>query len=218
MYVPLQVKHSPNGSYVETGVPIRVDRAMPFGLRFDIEVLGYPHVVTELVSADGPIENKYSRVPAMATFYDRKRRGHLDEYTLEEAIELAKILVEATIATAPHSAGVGGPIDILTVTTSGVNWIAHKNVQRAELRSRHRIVASRIGRTADLDSSEYVRCTFGDGVILRYRGEADADVIDPTFEGKCTLVLEKGAAQRRPETVKKLRTILGPQCTIREEP
>ena len=218
-YLPLEPRSdSANGMYLMVGKPEYLHHSQNIGPRFGVEALGYPFLVQKLIKATGPSDG-FSNSPAMKLFYERKRQGHLDEYTLEEAIELASGLVSATIMSAPQEAGVGGPIDVLTVTKDGVHWVKRKE-RSAPFPPpfRSRFVVSRFGGGRQpLDGLECVRCTFRD-IEFSYAGDGDVELLAPNIEGNCRLKISPDARRKMPLVVDRLKHALSNKCEIIEEP
>jgi hypothetical protein len=218
LYIPLTTVTGPSRKYYYgAGTPLLLYHPLELGLRFDVEALGYPSIVQRLMRSTKPSDDSFSETPIMKEFYKRKRRRRLDDFSLDEGIELAMTLVKATIAEAPPSAGVGGPIDVLVVTKEGTRWI-HKKGQIAPFPEdkRARIFFGFIGEsTQALDGLECVRCTF-QNTTLTYAGKADVELLGPEIEGTCTLKLLQGARQKMPAMVKQLTELLGGRCNIVE--
>jgi hypothetical protein len=108
-YLPVETQiDSRGGMYFTTGRPLYLHHSLNMGLRFDIQVLGYPVVAEAMIRADKPSSDEYSKSSIMKTFYKLKKKGQLDRLSIKEAIDLAQTLVSATIANAPQTAGVGG--------------------------------------------------------------------------------------------------------------
>ena len=153
----------------------------------------------------------------MKLFYERKQKGRLDEYTLTEAIELARTLVAATIASAPSEAGVGGPIDILTLTKDGVRWVGRK--ERSAPFPKFPgplVVQSTFGEGKQpLDGLNCVRCRFVD-MDLSYAGNADVELISPTVSGRCRLNILPEASRKMASTVDRLKRTFANKCEISE--
>jgi 20S proteasome alpha/beta subunit len=218
-YLPVAMKSDSNGEmYLTTGQPIYLFHSLNLGPRFDVEAIGYPDVARSLVRADKPGESSFSKSKIMRRFYKLKRKGRLDEISLDDGVELAKQLVAATIAVAPTTAGVGGPIDILTVTKDGVRWIQRKQVT-ADLPPPYiaRFFNSTLGAGhQDLDGLECVRCLFRD-MALRYNGDRDVQLLGCTFAGSCTLTLARDARNKNPEAVARLLNLVAGKCQVIEE-
>jgi hypothetical protein len=127
MYMPLETARDSSGmDYYTVGEPTNIYHSLILGLRFDVQALGFPAVVERILGASAPGNDKYSRSLILRKFYERKRAGTLDQFTIKEAVDLARTLVNATVALAPREAGVGGPVDILTVTPQGISWVQRK--------------------------------------------------------------------------------------------
>jgi hypothetical protein len=201
------------------GKPEYLHHSQNIGLRFGVEALGYPFLVQELIKASGPSGDGFSHSAVMKLFYERKQRGHLDEYSLEEATALAKALVGATIASAPPQAGVGGPIDALTLTKDGVHWVQRKERSAPVPPPFHiRFFVSRFARSNQpLDGLECVRCTFRD-MEFSYACDGDVELLAPNIEGHCGLKILPGARRKMPLVVDRLKRTLANKCEITEEP
>jgi hypothetical protein len=205
--------------YYTVGKPEYLHHSQDTGLGFGIEALGYPFIVQELIKASGPSADEFSKSTLMKKFYERKQQGHLDEYSLEEATELAKALVSKTIASAPSQAGVGGPIDVLTVTKEGVHW-AQRKVRSAPFPPPYRVrffVSTFGGGKQPLDGLECVRCTFRD-IEFSYAGDGDVELLAPNIEGHCRLNVLPDARHKMPLVVDRLKHTLANKCEIIEEP
>ncbi len=105
-------------SALTAGTPIYTKRLRKIP-GFDIEVIGQRAVANSLLSATRSGHDRQSRSKMMRRYYRWKNAGQLDRFTLDEAVVLARELVQATIDLAPRSAGVGGPVDIATLNQSG---------------------------------------------------------------------------------------------------
>jgi len=182
------------------------------GRRFDIDLLGQPAVAEAILAMTRPSSEKHTQTPIMRRYYLLKREGRLDQFTLREGTLLAKELVKATIDLAPISAGVGGPVDVATVTKSGVHWVARKDHAAALPNEHIRVQDSQISRQG-LDGFECVRCDFTDAQLF-YEGLDDVQIIDGKFGGDCRLALSPFAASRRPETVARLSVLVQGKCRI----
>jgi hypothetical protein len=202
------------------------------GLRFDIQALGQPQVVNGLVSADlvstricgtqpgqptWCVEPSFTDSPIMREFYRRKRSGTLDEFTLKDGIELARTLIQATLKTAQPSWGVGGPIDILTVTKTGTHRVAQKHEQTVpppfHESMRFNTFANSV-EPVDLDGLQCLLCTFRN-VNLFYNGTGRVELVRPRFEGSCELTLGGEAREQRPQDVEYLEHLVSGHCQIK---
>jgi hypothetical protein len=218
-YLPIDMRSSSEGGpYLTTGAPFYLYHPLNLGLRFDIEAIGYPEVVRVLVRADSPGSDAYSSSEIMRKFYALKAEGRLDQLRLAEAAELARTLVDATIALAPPGAGVGGPVDVITVSRDGVTWLQKKhNPAPIPPPYRLRLFSSSVSKgRQELDGLECVRCTFTD-VDFTYRGDADVQLIGCEFEGSCKLTLSDDAMRKNPRAVQRLRKLLSGKCEVIEE-
>lgn len=219
-YLPLEPRSDgASGMYLAAGKPEYLHHSQNIGLRFGVEAIGYPFLVQELIKANGPSGQGFSRSSVMNVFYERKQQGHLDEYSLEEATKLAKALVSATIASAPPQAGVGGSIDVLTVTKSGVHWMQRKerSTPFSPPYQARFILAKITGGKQPLDRLECVRCTFRD-IEFSYAGDGDVELLAPVIEGHCRLKVSPAARRKMPLVVERLKRALADKCEITEGP
>lgn len=219
--LPIDVRYAQytNQYYYSIGPPIYMSRPLILGLRFDIQALGVPYIAEHLLKANGPAGDSFSSAPIMLKFYDRKRSGHLDDFTLAEAVDLAKLLINATITLAPAEAGVGGAIDVLSVTNTGVHWVERKrNSAPFPPPFSTRMAFNKMSSSYQpLDGLQCVRCTFQD-MKLTFAGNADVELLGPTFEGTCHLTILPGARQRMPVVVDRLKHLVAGKCTTSEGP
>lgn len=215
-YVPIQIidDNATRGYLVTTGQPVLLYRPMELGLRFDVGVIGQPEIAWTMLQSDNPGTDEFSRSPIMRKYYSLKKRGALDSLNLEDGVELAKTLVAATEELAPTSAGVGGPIDVATVTAQGVKWVQRKTAVAPPPLFRIRMEDSRISRAMAIDGLECIRCTIADGTVLLYSGEFDAQFIDPVFEGRCSLSVSPEASRSYPQTVRNLVKLVRDHCNV----
>lgn len=148
-------------------------------------------------------------------FYERKQKGHLDDYTLAEAVELARELVAVTIRLAPPDAGVGGPIDVLTLTKDGVHWVQRKerNAPFPTLSGPRLFVSMLGGEKQPLDGLLCVRCEL-DIRAFSYAGDQDVELLEPTIKGPCKLAILPGAHEKMPAVVNRLERMIGATCEI----
>jgi len=220
-YLPVDMRSTQTGAkyYYSIGSPIYMFRPLTLGLRFDIQALGFPFIAEQMLKANGPANDSFSSSPIMQKFYDRKRSGHLDEFTLPEAVDLAKVLVRATIALAPAEAGVGGAIDILSVTNTGVHWVERKQTSAPFPPPIGVSVAfnEMSGGNQRLDGFQCVRCTFHD-TKFTYAGNGDVQLLGSTFDGRCQLTVLPGARQRMPMVVNRLERFFAGKCATSESP
>lgn len=214
-YIPLEtINTTTQGYLVTTATPVLLYRPMELGLRFDVGVLGQFEIAWTMLQAENPGTDKFSRSPIMKKYYSLKRVGRLDSFGLEDGVELAKTLVAATEELAPATAGVGGPIDVVTVTARGVNWIQKKTEVAPPPPYRLRMSDSRIPNNMSLDGLECISCVIPDGTVLWYSGKFDAQFIDPVFEGRCNLVVYPEANRSNPQTVRRLFNLFRDHCNI----
>lgn len=65
-----------------------------------------------------------SKDPAMSMYFDLRDRGQLDSMSLEQAVDLAFALIRANIRLAGDDLGIGGHVDIATITRQqGFQWV-----------------------------------------------------------------------------------------------
>jgi hypothetical protein len=148
----------------------------------------------------------------MQRYYKLKRLGRLDQFTLKEGVLLARELIQATIDLAPPAAGVGGPVDIATVTSRGVQWVQRK-AESAPLPAPHgRVYDSKLS-VQNLDGLECVRCDFTDARLF-YAGYRDVELVGSKFGGTCRLALAPEAGQRNPSAVARLKALVRGKCSI----
>jgi hypothetical protein len=220
LYLPLSVNSAGSGAtyYYTVGTPVYSNHFQNTGLRFGVEAIGMPALVNQLIKANGPLANAFSQSVTMKLFYERKQQGHLDEYSLKEAIELAKGLVAATIAAEPQDGGVGGPIDVLTVTRDGVHWIQRKE-RSAPFPPPfgNLLVAATLGGSHQpLDGLNFVQPIFND-MDLSFAGNGNVQLLKPTITGSCRLRILPGARRKMPVVVERLKRTLADKCEIKEE-
>jgi 20S proteasome alpha/beta subunit len=216
-YLPLarQSGGTSNQEIYTVGQPTYLRDSQIIGMRFGIEALGFPFIVQRLVGANSPSEGPASS-DVMKIFYERKQKGHLDEYTLADAIDLAKALVSATVASAPSEAGVGGPIDILVLTKDGVRWVQRKE-QNAPFPALGPLVVGSTfgGGKIPLDGLQCVRCVFS-GIDFSYAGNSDVELLSPEISGRCNLNILAGARRKQPTVVDRLERALANKCEVHE--
>lgn len=167
-----------------------------------------------MLSANAPTAERHTQSAIMRRYYLLKREKRLDQMTLKDGIALAVALVQATIDLAPAEAGVGGPIDVATVTTSGIKWI-QKKANYASLPPAHsRVNDSNFrGTFQTLDNFQCVRCDFTDAHLF-YEGLSDVELVDNTFGGSCRLALAPLAETRKPDVVARLKALMDGKCRI----
>jgi 20S proteasome alpha/beta subunit len=217
-YLPLAATTTNNVSYYTVGKPIHIEHPLKLGLRFDVQAMGFPFVADQLLAANQPGTDEFSRTQIMRRYYERKVVGHLDEFSLDEAIDLAKVLIQATYRNAPDDAGVGGPIDIATVTGSGTTWIARKmNAAPPPPPYRARFFVGTFKKSGQLlDGLECVRCIFED-MAFTFSGDADVQLLGCEFRQGCSLTIKSGASRKMPQVVERLKRLMQPHCTILDE-
>jgi len=215
LYLPLAPQSANGVSFLTVGTPGFGLHSLLLGLRFNVEVLGQPDVANRLLAANKPGEDVFSRTAIMRRFYLFKLKRRLDDLRLADGIELARTLEEATIALAPAAAGVGGPVDILTLSEAGYTWIQRKE-KSAPLPPPWAIqfIGNRfIGGRQGLDGLQCLGCSFTD-VDLTYNGDGDVELIQPKFDGSCRLRLGPHASEKMPHTVAALENLLRGKCEI----
>lgn len=215
-YVPVDiVADRPNDYVVATSMPVVLYRPMDLGLRFDVGVLGQPEIAWKMLRANTVGTDQFSQTPIMKKYYFMKRQARLDSFSLLDATDLARVLVQATETQAPVEAGVGGPIDIATLTTEGVKWVQKKTVAtEPSPRFRIRFSDMTLPSGTSFDGIECLSCTIPDGAVYWYRGQGDANFIDLKFQGRCSLVFGPDAVRTRPETVQKLKDAFRAKCSM----
>jgi hypothetical protein len=219
MYMPLETARDSSGmDYYTVGEPTNIYHSLILGLRFDVQALGFPAVVERILGASAPGNDKYSRSLILRKFYERKRAGTLDQFTIKEAVDLARTLVNATVALAPREAGVGGPVDILTVTPQGISWVQRKTNAAPfpppfGIRS---FGGQFIESGQDLDGFECFRCRFRNAVLY-YHGNGNLELVEPIIEGTCRLELSADARHKMPVVVERLVRVLSGKCEIAEQ-
>jgi Proteasome subunit len=93
---------------------------------FSLDVIGQALVAYELLSANDATEESHTRTRIMRRFYELKRLHRSNEFTLDDAVTLARDIVQATTELSDGNSGVGGPIDIVVITKDGVHWLQTK--------------------------------------------------------------------------------------------
>ena len=101
-----------------------------------VVAIGAPSAMVDaLITLDGPRDTiPFTTTMIMRRYFELKKAGHLDELSLLEAEQLAAGLVQNTVKYAPEAAGVGGPIDVATLSKDGFRWIAESRMLRHWLR------------------------------------------------------------------------------------
>jgi 20S proteasome alpha/beta subunit len=221
LVLPITLAHAgpANYEYFTVGTPQYFHHSLSIGQRFGVEAIGQPYLVNLLIKANEPLPGiEFSNSAVMKKFYERKKQGHLDEYSLEDAVALAKALVAATIEILPPQAGVGGPIDVLTVTKNGIHWVQRKERSAPFPPPYHvRFFGTRIGGGGQpLDGLECIRCRFHD-IEFSYAGDGDVELLAPVIEGHCRLKVLPDARRKMPLVVDRLKRALANKCEIIEE-
>ncbi len=211
--LPVEVKSGEDGKVWPTvGAPVYQAHSGHAEREFDVDLLGQPAIAEKMLSARSPSADWHTRTPIMRRYYASKQNGTLNQFTLQEGVSLAEELVQATIDLAPASAGVGGPIDIATVTKTGIHWIQHKANAEALPPSHFLITNSHLSPQV-LDDLECVHCDFTNAKLF-YAGKADVVIVDGKFGGSCRLALSPDAESRRPAVVTRLRAFVQNKCQI----
>lgn len=229
--IPFNVKHAQGESFFESAAPLYFLHTTNLGLRFDVQALGQPQVANALINARGGnaaicgtqpgqpgwcVDPTFTHSAVMREFYLRKRLGTLDGFTLKSGIELAKILIQATLKAAQPSWGVGGPVDILTVTKTGADWVVQKREQTLPPPFRRDAQEiTMVNGLEPLDGLQCLLCTFRN-MKLFYQGSGRVELVRPKFEGSCELTLGNTARQQRPDDVKYLERIVSGHCQIKD--
>jgi hypothetical protein len=229
--VPFQLLVEGGEDFIEAGTPIYVLHSTNMGLRFDVQALGQPQVVNALLNAKTtndevcgaqPAETRWCVSPQIThsqifrTFYRRKASGTLDSFTLKEGVDLAQAFVQATLQTSLPSWGVGGPIDVLTLTQHGTTWKVQKHEQEfPPAFHEYRRQISMANGNELLDGLQCLLCRF-ENMTLRYEGLAPVELVRPKFEGKCELLLGNNARKQRPIDVQYLEQLVAGHCSVRE--
>jgi 20S proteasome alpha/beta subunit len=210
--VALEPTLTPAGTRLSISKPTYSTRASGSRLRFGYSVIGQQSVVSRLLEARRPIHDQHSQSLIMKRYYTLKRAAKLDQLTLNEGISLARELVQATIDLAPQSAGVGGPIDIATVTKSGFHCVQQK-CRVARLHSTKLTVTnSTFGPyQQDLDNLQCINCDFTD-THMSFAGTGEVQLLNSKFGGRCQLLIASTAKRNRPEIVEALQKEIGQKC------
>jgi hypothetical protein len=152
-----------------------------------------------------------------------KSENRLSELALADGVPLANVLVKAAILySGAHSAeclGIGGDVQMLTVTAKGTERI--HSLEKSKLAPpvptypvRVMGGSSMFGR---VDGVLWARDSVSDGATITFSGDADAIVSQPRFEGKCAFVLAPGSQDRMPETAARLRAVFAPHCDVYQQ-
>jgi hypothetical protein len=184
-----------------------------------VVAIGAPFwMVDALISLDGPTEAfPFTSTLIMRRYFELKKAGHLDKLSLSEAEQLAAGLVEDTVNRAPEADGVGGPIDVATLSSDGFRWIARKqNVAPLTPIFQARFIdAFADGGGQPLDGFECVRCTFRN-TTFTFKGKADFRLVQPIFRDECKVNLDADAKNKMPQAVERIRRAMGARCKIME--
>jgi hypothetical protein len=173
-------------------------------------------VVQQLVGLDhATAANAYSQKEIMQKYYSLKRIGKLADLTLDDGKELAHLLVEAAInyaATQP-CLGIGGSIDVLTITRTGTEWVQKKSeIAPSPSAYRVRVVDSEM--VGSLDGGEWLRGTVPANGTVTFSGNADVRLVSPKFEGPCTFLIGENAQRRMPAAADRLKATLKRSCDV----
>jgi hypothetical protein len=177
-------------------------------------------IVQQLLDRDGPDPAlPDSQQEIMRRYYLLKTQHRLGELTLAEGEQLAPMLVHAAISFAnahPEVCfGIGGDVQVVTITAKGPRWVAPLDKSKVVP-----LEADFIARVQDspmygeLDGIQWLRGMVPADAKLFYSGTADAVVVEPKFEGRCTFEVLPGAEKRMPATVSKLESALGGHCDV----
>jgi hypothetical protein len=206
------------GDFYAVAPPQYIQHDLSKGLHFNVWPIGQPTVVLQLTSASAPIDNGFSNSAVMRKYYSRKAASKLDDYTLTEAIELAMGLETESARALPRKAGVGGPIDVLTLTKKGPEWIQRKS-NSAPFPPLYKGQYSRgidfNSNVDDIDGLHCVHCMFSDEELY-YLGREDVELLDPRIVGTCHLRITKRAVTRAPDVVEQLKSGLRGKCEVLE--
>lgn len=214
--LPLHLAALDSGYRASVGNPVYTAHETHSGLRFDVETLGQPAIADWLLRVSNSGPDSYSQSAIMKRYYALKTEGQLDQFTLDEAILLARELVQATIDLAPQTAGVHGPIDIATLTGTGLHWIQRKHAARFP--SPHPSVSNSRFRDwhQPLENLQCIHCDFTDTQLV-FNGNADVQLLDSTFGGNCRLFIAQNAKRKMPEVVSSLKQLVEGKCRIIEQ-
>jgi len=216
--LPLKETQYNGQPFFTTGDPIKNNRQLEQGTHFDYQTIGYPYTVEILLKADRPLSDALAQIDILKRYYQLKAEGRLDEFTLSDATELAKVLIETTFKYAPAEAGVGGPIDIATLTPHGFTWVSRKSrYAPVPPPFRVRFIGTQFGdEHQTLDGLECVRCTF-ENMDLSFEGKARPQLLGCTFKGSCKLTILPGARSRMPDAVSYLKSKMPPNCVVTDQ-
>jgi hypothetical protein len=201
--------------FLRSGAPTIQSHRLGSGHRFGRDVLGQPDIGMRLLGLEGSTDDTASQSHIMRKYYAFKKAATLDQLQLDDAVALSKELVEATIAEAPPSAGVGGPIDVATVTAEGVRWIQRKAaIAPSNPPWGARFFGAVLDNSGqDLDDFACVRCTFRNST-LTYDGHGAIQLIEPKFEGTCVLRLEPSAQLLNPKGTEEILSLTKNRCRV----
>jgi hypothetical protein len=182
-----------------------------------VQSLGSGRVVTEQLLSLGQSNaaNPYSQEPAMEKYYSLKASNKLSELSLEDGEKLARVLVEAAInyAAAKPCLGIGGSVDVLSLTDGGTKWV-HKKTSIAPRPPMYvaRILDSQM--TGKIDGGEWVRGRVPVNATIVFNGDLETRVVQPKFEGPCNFEIGQNAEQRMPATTARLKATFGKACDV----
>jgi hypothetical protein len=178
-------------------------------------------MVYGVTSLDRPTDAiPFTTTHIMRRYFELKKGGHLEELSLLEAQRLAAGLVEDAVRRAPEEDGVGGPIDLATLSADGFRWIAQKqNVAPLTpmFKSRYTNYFADSNGPQPLDGFECVRCTFRNQTFT-FKGNADFRLVQPIFRDECEVKLDANAKYRKPQAVDQIRRVMGSSCKVTELP
>ncbi|MGA8764491.1 MAG: hypothetical protein WB562_16605 [Candidatus Sulfotelmatobacter sp.] len=188
--------------------------------------LGVPRakeIVDRLIERSGPApDDRPSQTAAMRRYYSLKSANKLSDLNLEEGKAIAKLAINLAIdfadAHPEMCMGIGRPIDMLTVTAKGVEWIEApdpSHLARAPLQYHVRVSDSDM--SGRLDGAEWFRGTVRANATLTFAGKGRVRMVQPKFAGPCTFVLEQGAEERMPDISTMLKSKLGRSCDVYRE-
>jgi hypothetical protein len=215
--LPFTTKTYDAETFGAVGEPIPKDPTM-CGDYFGYVILGHPEIARSMLESAKPSFGRISEQPVMLKYYRLKAAHKLDEMTLAEAVELARALVDATIRFAPADYGVGGPIDVATVTPQGFTWVARKQQPYTDGLPLDNILIQLAFTDArqPLDGFNCIKCQFVN-MEFSFAGNAPSQLIEPKISGRCVLRLKSGAAAKMPDVVSDLKFFLSDRCAIIDE-
>ena len=184
---------------------------------FRVHFLGHGSVVSQMLDSTAPWPGMEGSV-ALQRYYSLKASHKLDDMTLDDAVELAKALIRGTYQFCPHDCGVGGNIDIATVTERGFEAVQlKKTVAPLPPPFVVRMIEDHISGKQELDSlSQCVRCVFIDST-LSYNGIRSVELVEPIVQGTCVLTFTKEAFLRQPKAAAQIAESFKGKCIIRNE-